>query len=170
MNYFIGQIGIFGFNFAPRGWALCSGTLLAITQNTALFSLIGTTYGGNGQTTFGLPDLRSRTPIMFGNLTSMGEMAGVENVTLTTSEMPDHTHTFEASNNVAKTIPLAGNVFAGGEVAGTAQNSYAAPPQNTALNPGSLSMAGGSQPHNNIQPSLAVNFCIATTGNYPSRN
>ena len=170
MDNFLGQIGIFGFNFAPRGWAECAGSILPISQNTALFSLLGTTYGGNGTTTFGLPDLRSRTPMMFGPQTSLGEMAGVENVTLTVSEMPAHTHTFEASNTNANSLAAGGHVFAGGFQAGNAANAYRAPPPNVMLNPASVSVAGGNQPHTNIQPSLAVNFCIATSGIFPSRN
>ena len=172
-SYFLGQIGIYGFNFAPRGWALASGTILSIAQNTALFSLLGTTYGGNGQTTFGLPDLRSRTPIHFDNNDPLGAQGGVENVTLGLNEMPVHTHLFLVTNTAADVLGEGGHVFAQGMTGNpaAATNTYfkgGAP--NTVLNPQSTSLAGGSQPHNNIQPCLAVNFCIATTGIYPSRN
>lgn len=169
MDYYLGQICVFGFNFAPKYFALCSGSILPIAQNTALFSLLGTTYGGNGQTTFALPDLRSRAPMMFGPQTSLGEMAGQETVTLTSSEMPIHTHSFEASSTPANSLPAAGHVFASGVVGGNPTNSYGTAP-NTVLNPNSVSLAGGNAPHNNIQPCLAVNFCIATSGAFPARN
>ena len=172
-SYFLGQIGIYGFNFAPRGWALASGNILSIAQNTALFSLLGTTYGGNGQTTFGLPDMRSRTPLHFDGNYPLGEMAGTENVTLLATQMPSHTHPFFNVNS-AGDVPAEGNhVFAQG-MAGSplaATNTYFKGGQpNTVLNAQSTSLIGGNQPHNNIQPCLAVNFCIATTGIYPSRN
>ena len=173
MNYFLGQIGIFGFNFAPRGWALCAGNILPISQNTALYSLLGTTYGGNGQSTFGLPDLRSRTPMMFGQQTSLGEMAGTETVTLLAQEMALHTHLMGATN-AAATIPgEPGHIFAQGQTGSPAHaeagyKGGATP--NVVLNPLAVTMAGGNQPHNNIQPSLGINFCISTTGYYPSRN
>lgn len=170
MDFFLGQIGIYAFNFPPRGWATCSGQLLPIAQNTALYSLIGTTYGGNGQTTFGLPDLRSRTPMCFGQLTSMGEMAGTENVTLMINEMPIHTHAMNVNNNIATAAGASGNVFAGGSHQSKQASSYAVAAGSVTLNPGTLSTAGSSQPHSNLQPYLAVNFCIATTGYYPSRN
>ena len=174
MNFYLGQIGIYGFNFAPKGWAFCNGQLLPLAQNTALFSLLGTTYGGNGQTNFALPDLRSRTPIGFGQNYSIGEMAGVENVSLTNPEMPLHTHPFMTSSVLGdETVILTNSVFAQGSTGappGTATNSYAPAPGNTMLNPMSVSLDGGNQPHNNIQPSLAVNVCIATTGYYPARN
>jgi microcystin-dependent protein len=170
MNYYLGQIGIYGFNFAPRGWALCAGTILPIQQNTALFSLIGTTYGGNGQTTFCLPDLRSRTPMDFGPQTSLGEPGGVEQVTLLVTEMPMHTHAMNVNNSLATAIPAAANVFAGAKSGTTAISGYASNPGNTTLAPQTVSMNGGSTAHSNIQPYLAVNFCIATTGQYPARN
>jgi microcystin-dependent protein len=171
MNYYLGQIGIYGFNFAPKGWAFCAGTILPIQQNTALFSLIGTTYGGNGTTTFCLPDLRSRTPMDFGPQTSLGEQAGVEQVTLLVTEMPLHTHTMNVNNGLAGAGQAANNVFAGGKGStGSAISSYAPAPGNTTLAPQTVSLNGGSTPHSNIQPYLAVNFCIATTGYYPARN
>ena len=170
MDYFLGQIGIYGFNFAPRGWATCTGQILPISQNTALFSLVGTTYGGNGQTNFGLPDLRSRLPMCFGPQTSMGEMAGVENVTLLTTQMPAHTHPWLTNDALATAKAIKDAVFAQGNEGGTAKNAYIVPAGNVTLNAQSISMAGGNLPHANIQPCLAVNFCIATTGIYPSRN
>jgi microcystin-dependent protein len=170
MNFYLGQIGIYGFNFAPTGWAFCAGTILPISQNTALFSLIGTYYGGNGQTTFALPDLRSRTPMDVGLQTSIGEIAGVESVTLGNSEMPAHTHPLGATGTSGDALAGTGHIFAAGFSAANPAKIWGAPPANTVLNPGSLSLVGGSTPHSNIQPSLAVNFCIATTGYYPSRN
>ena len=173
MNFFLGQIGVFGFNFPPKGWAQCTGSILSIAQNTALFALLGTTYGGNGQSTFGLPDLRSRTPIMFGPLTSLGEMGGVENVTLNTTEMPQHNHLVNALSTAGGVSKLDGHIFAecvdpGGQH--TARSFYGPGGNPALLNVGSVSMAGNSQAHNNVQPSLAINFCIATTGYFPSRN
>lgn len=170
MNYFLGQIGVFGFNFAPRGWALCAGSILPIAQNTALFSLLGTTYGGNGTSTFGLPDLRSRTPIDFGPQTSLGELAGVENVTLTSQGMPAHTHPMNVNNSLATEVDATGHVFAGSRGTSGAISGYAPSAPNTTLNPATIGMNGGSQPHSNLQPYLTVNFCIATSGIYPSRN
>jgi microcystin-dependent protein len=174
VNYFLGQIGMFGFNFAPRGWALCKGDILPVAQNTALFSLLGTTYGGNGSSTFGLPDLRSRTPMGFGNLTSMGEMAGVENVTLLITEIPLHTHHMNVTSQNADELKEASNSIFGaadtGALPGTPQLAYNSGPANMMLNAGTVSIVGQSQPHNNIQPSLAINYCIATTGTFPTRN
>jgi microcystin-dependent protein len=170
MNYYLGQIGVYGFNFAPRGWALCAGTILPIAQNTALFSLIGTTYGGNGQTTFALPDVRSRTPMGFGSQTSMGEMAGVEQVTLLVTEMPAHTHAMNVNNTLAAGAAATGNVFAEAKAGGVATPGYAPTVPSLTLNPQTVTLTGGSTPHSNIQPYLAVNFCIATTGIYPARN
>lgn len=170
MNYYLGQIGIYGFNFAPRGWALAAGNIIPIAQNTALYSLLGTTYGGNGQTTFGLPDLRSRAPMHFGPQTSMGEMAGVENVTLLITEMAAHTHAAGVNSGDATANAIVNNVFATGNVAGAGTPSYVPPQGNTILNPLTMPLVGGNLPHDNIQPCLTVNFCIATTGYYPARN
>jgi microcystin-dependent protein len=170
MNYYLGQIGIYGFNFAPKGWAFCSNTILPITQNTALFSLIGTTYGGNGTTTFALPDMRSRTPVGFGSQTVMGELFGVENVTLLSTEMPAHTHAMAVNNGPGTAKPIANNVFAQGTDGTNPLPAYIAPQGNLTLNPMTVSLSGNGLQHNNIQPCLAVNFCIATTGYYPARN
>jgi microcystin-dependent protein len=172
---FIGEIRLFGGNFAPRNWAFCNGQLLSIAQNTALFSLLGTTYGGNGQTTFALPDLRGRVPLHSGqgpglSPRTLGESSGTETVTLLASQMPAHNH------------GLAG--FAGEGGSSSPENSFIAEPVdgsgnvlpafsgigNTSLNPASIGAAGGSQPHNNIQPYLCVNFIIALQGIFPSRN
>ena len=178
MNYFLGQIGIFGFNFAPVQWALCNGAILPIAQNTALFSLLGTTYGGNGQTTFALPDLRSRAPIHFGNSAwgetfDLGEMAGVENVTLLSTEMPTHTHGMVATSQNGDAAKIDGHIFAQGASIATPTTNYPAyGPMSgpTSLNAQSVSLAGGSQSHSNLQPLQTINFCIATGGIYPSRN
>jgi microcystin-dependent protein len=165
---FLGQIAIYGFNFAPRGWAFCNGQILPIAQNTALFSLLGTTYGGNGQTTFALPNLQSRVPIQFGQgpgLSSydLGQAAGTETVTLNVNEIPAHTHTIAATDADAASNKPEGNVLASG-------GSYATTPNinmSAAMVPPS---GGGNQPHPNIQPYLALNFSIALEGIFPSRN
>jgi microcystin-dependent protein len=171
---FIAEIKMFGGNFAPRGYALCSGQLLSIAQNTALFSLLGTTYGGDGQTTFGLPDMRGRVPIGQGQgpgLSSrvMGELAGSETVTLISSEMPAHTHTHSAG---AVTGPGTQAGPAGARMAeSTARdNVYSTAAADTAMAPDTIGISGGSQPHNNMQPYLCVNFIIALEGIFPSRN
>jgi microcystin-dependent protein len=172
-NYYLGQIGIYGFNFAPRGWAFAAGQILPLAQNTALYSLLGTTFGGNGQTTFGLPDLRSRVPMGQGSNTTMGEMGGTETVTLLNSQMPTHTHTFGATNQNGNINGDGAHIFAlgmGGSPPSPANTYLSGGAPNVVLNPAAISFAGGNQPHNNIQPSLGVNFCIATTGYYPARN
>ena len=174
MDFFLGQIEIYGFNFAPRGWAQCTGAILPIAQNTALYSLIGTYYGGNGQTTFGLPDLRSRTPIGFDGNFPLGAMAGTENVTLVNSQMPQHTHLMSTLSTAAPDAKMDGHIFAQSVLPTTTpptpEKFYGPVVSTVTLNPGTVSMTGGTQPHPNIQPSLAVNFCIATTGIYPSRS
>jgi microcystin-dependent protein len=165
---FLAQIMMFGGNFAPRGWALCNGQILPIAQNTALFSLLGTTFGGNGQTTFGLPDLRGRVPVHAGqgpglSNVSLGEAAGNESVTLTQNQMPQHTHGVAASNGGSTASRPAGNVLAAG-------GSYASASDGTTMNPAMIGAAGGGQPHENRQPYLGVNFIIALEGIFPSRN
>jgi microcystin-dependent protein len=172
MEFYLGQIGIFGFNFAPVSWALCNGATLPISQNTALYSLIGTIYGGNGQTTFNLPNLQSRTPMGMGSQTTIGEMAGVENVTLLTTEIPTHNHLMQVNNALATKGTIAGDVFAAGvhATAPTGFSSYAPAAPNVTLAPQTISFAGSTAPHTNIQPYLAINYCIATSGIYPSRN
>jgi microcystin-dependent protein len=161
-----------GFNFAPIGWALCNGQLMAISQNTALFSLLGTYYGGDGRTTFALPDLRGRASIHQGQgqgLTPrvIGEESGEENVTLISTEMPMHTHLAQANSSANQTLPK--DMIWGGDSTGTlALYSNGAP--NSILNPMAIGLAGGSQPHNNMQPYLVMNYTIALEGVFPARN
>lgn len=167
---FLGQITFFGFNFAPRGWAMCSGQILPIAQNTALFSLLGTTYGGNGQTTFALPDLRSRVPIHFGqgpglSNYDLGQTAGAESVTLTQNSMPAHGHAAGVTQAPGTTTRPASKVPA---TAGAA--AYADASDGSTFNPTFVQNTGGNQPHNNLQPYLALNACIALEGIFPSRN
>lgn len=160
---FLSEIRIVSFGFAPRGWALCNGQLLPINQNQALFSLLGTTYGGDGRVNFALPDLRGRVPIHFGSHT-LGERGGEENHTVTIQEMPAHSHMFSASNATPTQGSPAGNMWA----SNTGAYSSAAP--DTAMNPASISNVGGSQPHLNTQPFLVLNFIIALQGIFPSQN
>jgi microcystin-dependent protein len=170
-NPFLGEIRIFGFNFAPRGWAFCNGQILAIAQNTALFALLGTTYGGNGQTTFALPDLRGRVPNHFGQgpgLSSydLGEVSGSETVTLTPSTMPAHNHFIACSSDDATTADPS-NAFPS---AFTSKIYAASPTPGKLMNAAMVTQVGGNQPHNNLQPFLTLNFCIALEGIFPSRN
>ena len=164
---FIGEVRMVGFNFAPAGWALCQGQLLAISQNTALFSILGTTYGGNGTTTFALPDLRGRVPAHPGGslASTLGQAGGLESVVLTTDQIPAHNHLMGSFNQATAAAPK-GNVFAGKPRRG--MDVYAAPPANVAIN--SNDIVGGSLPHDNMQPYLVVNFVIALFGIFPSRN
>lgn len=162
---FLSEIRVFSFNFAPRTWAQCNGQLLPINQNQALFALLGTTYGGNGQTTFALPDLRGRVPLHFGAGFSLGQRAGTESHTLTQSEMPQHIHTASAFSGLGNTSLPGGNLLA--DVAAKQYN----PPENlTALLPAVVTSVGGSQAHENRQPLLVLNFCIALQGIFPSQN
>ena len=164
---FLSEIRIFSFNFAPRGWALCNGQLLPINQNQALFALLGTTYGGDGQVNFALPDLRARLPIHVGNGHTLGERGGEASHTLGISELPTHTHTLQGSANTASsTSPANGNAYA---VA--LRPAYLAPATGSvALSAAAISSVGGSQAHQNTQPSLGLNFCIALQGIFPSPN
>jgi len=172
---FIGEIKMFAGNFAPRGYAFCNGQLLSIAQNTALFSLLGTTYGGNGQTTFALPDLRGRVPLHAGQgpgLSSyaLGQQSGVESVSLLQTQIPAHTHSVNASSagpSPALASPT-GNVLAAAARGAPPIFSPAAP--NTTMRADMIAPTGGSQPHTNIQPILAINFIIALQGIFPSRN
>jgi microcystin-dependent protein len=152
------------FNFPPKGWALCNGQFLPINQNQALFALLGTMYGGNGQTTFALPDLRGRVPIHLGNGFTQGQAAGEFAHTVTQSEMPAHTHTFGASQSNANTPVPGGNMF------GTSNNMYAAATNLTNVNAQTITNVGGSQAHQNMQPYLTLSFCIALQGIFPSQN
>jgi microcystin-dependent protein len=170
MDYYLGQIGIFGFNFAPINWALCAGTILPISQNSALFALLGTYYGGNGQTTFGLPDLRSRTPYGMGNQTPIGAQGGTENVTVLITQTPVHTHPMNVNAGPANETAAAAHVFAAAVHAGAATPGYGSGAPNVTLAAQTITTAGGSQPHTNIQPYETVNFCIATSGIFPPRS
>ena len=164
MDPYLGEIRMFAGNFAPAGWQLCAGQVLAIAENEVLFNLIGTTYGGDGQETFALPDLRGRLPLHRGNGFTLGEGGGVEEVTLTIQELPMHTHPFVASTNAGTTTNPPENLLAKGGAA------YIQDVGTAALNPASVSSAGGSQPHTNIQPYLCINFIIALSGVYPPPN
>lgn len=159
---FLGEMRIFSFNFAPKGWSMCNGQLLPISQNQALFSILGTTYGGNGITNFALPNFQGTVPMHAGNGHTLGQTAGEASHTLTTSEMPVHNHVVTASaangNTPGPGVPAAVN------------NVYGPPANLTPLDPSSLAAAGGSQPHNNMMPFLVLNVCIALQGIFPSRN
>ena len=168
---FIGEIRLFGFNFAPIGWAMCAGQLLPISQNTALFSLLGTTYGGNGTSNFALPDLRGRVPVSQGQglgLSSyiMGELEGSETVTLSAAQLPAHNHLVRANDSKGTTKTVAGNVLALGK-----KDEFAtAPDSSTVMNSAMIESAGEDEPVNNLQPLLVVNACIALSGIFPSRS
>lgn len=185
MEPFIGQIQLFGFSFAPVGWALCNGQLLPISQNTALFSLLGTMYGGDGVSTFGLPNLVGRVPIHFGNSLgfgyfTQGQIGGEISHTLITTEMPAHNHVVNSVLKVSSsdagihTPADTNSIAAAMDINGDTANSFIASAPNTQLNNGSIvssaGITGGSQPHNNMQPYLVVNYCIALQGIFPSRN
>jgi microcystin-dependent protein len=161
---FIGEIQVFAFQYAPKGWALCNGQLLPINQNQALFSLLGTTYGGDGRTTFALPDLRGRVPLGVGAGYTQGERAGEESHTLIAPEMPAHTHTPLASLAAASSPSPADATWTNMGTAGYAGNP------NTQMAGNAIVAAGGSQPHENRSPYLTVNFCIALQGIFPSRS
>lgn len=162
---FLGEIKIISWNFAPQGWAFCNGQFLPINQNQALFSILGTTYGGNGQTTFALPDFRGRAPLHRGSQNTLGTKAGQESHTLTQSEMPAHTHFAQASTQPGTVLTPAGNVLGK-----RASEPYHAPTNLGAMQPATISNVGQSQPHNNMQPYLVLNFIIALIGIFPSRN
>ncbi|MBO9592056.1 MAG: phage tail protein [Niabella sp.] len=173
MEPFLSMIVLFGCNFAPRGWAFCQGQILSIAQNTALFSLLGTTYGGNGQTTFALPDLRGRVPIGFGQGPGLsnyvlGQVGGTENVTLTINQIPAHTHALMATAEAGDTSDPTGAFPAN---TGALDKEYKQAPVNKiAMNAAAVETKGGSQPHTIMQPYLALNYCIALEGIFPSRN
>jgi microcystin-dependent protein len=167
---FLGEIMLVPYNFAPRGWAFCQGQILSIAQNTALFSLLGTTYGGNGQTTFALPDLRGRCAISSGqgpglSPYTLGEVTGSESVTLITTQMPLHSHIVNAVDDDATSSLPDGHSLATITPAG-----YASAMPNTTMDTRMIQGAGGNQPHQNLQPLLVLNYCIALQGIYPSRN
>jgi microcystin-dependent protein len=167
---FVAEIRIFGFNFAPKGWAQCNGQLLPISQNTALFSLLGTFYGGDGKSTFALPNLQSSAPMDQGQSAgtsdrTVGEAAGSQHVTLLESELPIHAHALNAVESTATERQPPSQLFAVGE----AMSFYRTAQPNTTMHPGILAAAGGSLPHNNMQPFLTLNFCIALQGVFPPR-
>jgi microcystin-dependent protein len=168
---FLGSMMAVAFNFAPKGWAQCAGQLLPINQNQALFALLGTTFGGNGQTTFALPDLRGRAAMSSGqgpglSNYSLGQIAGSESITLNISQMPLHAHAWMATSTTGSVILPPGNLL------GNAANFVASPPDAAAgnLNPGTITNIGGSQPHTNQSPFLVINWIIALTGIFPSQN
>ena len=161
---YVGEIRMVGFNFAPAGWAPCDGRLMSIVENEVLFQLIGTTYGGDGQTTFALPDLRSRVPMHQGSGHVIGEMSGAEQVTLTVNQIPAHSHVPQASSAGAATSP-AGNVWANSAALQFAAASSPLQP----MNAGVIGTAGGGQPHDNMLPYQAVNFVISLFGIFPTQ-
>jgi microcystin-dependent protein len=161
---FLSEIKIISFNFAPKGWALCNGQLLPINQNQALFSLLGTTYGGDGRVNFGLPNLQGRTPVGFNNGFVLGQIGGETAHTLSISEIPTHTHTFNGSSNGGGSALPLNNLF------GTFTNTYTGAAALTTLIPATVTNTGGSQAHINMQPYLVLNFCIALQGIFPSQN
>ncbi|WP_230772530.1 phage tail protein [Sphingomonas sp. Leaf4] len=171
---FVGEIKLFGFGFAPRNYVACDGRLLPINQYQALFSLLGTQYGGNGVQTFGVPDLRGRTPLHFAPATiSIGLREGVEAVPLTQGQIPPHTHQLSGTNQTATQRPVTGGAFANDvslPVDFFAPASTTPPAAKVVLAPQTLSSSGGSQPHNNMQPFQVLNLCIAVQGIFPSRN
>jgi microcystin-dependent protein len=162
---FLSEIRMFTFGFAPKGWAQCNGQLLPINQNQALFALLGTTYGGNGQTTFALPNLQGQVPFHMGNGHVLGERGGELSHTLTIQEMATHIHV-----NMVGSTALGNKGTPGGNVwAAAGANPYGTAPD-SAMNPASISSTGGSQAHTNMQPYLVLNFCIALQGIFPSQN
>ncbi|GGD83835.1 microcystin dependent MdpB family protein [Emticicia aquatilis] len=173
---FIGMIAMFGFNFPPKGWALCNGQLLSIQTNSALFALFGTTYGGDGRVTFGLPNLQGRVPIGMGQGAglspySQGEMAGTENVTLLSTQIPAHNHLMTASGDGPTQATAAGASLASqARTGGTMPTIYTNVSTSPVPMASATSMAGGNQPHSNMQPYLAINYSVALVGLFPSRN
>lgn len=160
---FLSEIKITSFGFAPKGWAECNGQLLPINQNQALFSLLGTTYGGDGRVNFGLPNLQGRTPVHFGSGFTLGELGGEQAHTLSISELPTHTHVANAANTAGNDPIPSGNYL------GQADNTYTAATSLTSLNTATISAVGGTQAHLNMQPFLVLNFCIALQGIFPSQ-
>jgi microcystin-dependent protein len=164
---YVGEIRIFAGNFAPAGWMFCEGQLLPISENETLFNLIGTTYGGDGQSTFALPDLRGRIPLHSGNGFTLAETGGVEEVTLTVSQIPSHTHPMLGSTNTSSNNSPTGNVGARVTIAGVFP--YGTDGPFGTLNPQAVTNVGGSQPHSNFQPYLCVDFIISLFGIFPSQ-
>jgi len=170
---YIGEIRMFGGNFAPAGWVFCDGQLMPISENDALFTLLGTTYGGDGQETFGIPDLRGRVPVHMGPINQIGESAGVEQVTLTIQQLPSHNHPMLAANSPSTTSqPGTATILADEGPAGiTSVFTYIAPggANQTPLSPQSIGPAGGSAPHDNIQPTLCINYILSLYGVFPTQ-
>jgi microcystin-dependent protein len=164
---FIAEIRIMSFSWAPKGWAMCNGQLLPINQNQALFSLLGTTWGGNGQTTFALPDQRGRVPIHVGNGYPLGQVGFEQAHTLTIAEMPEHVHGLTATTVAAASIVAVDNLLA---TAAATDPLYSTNTNTTAMAPSSIGIVGSSQAHTNMQPYLTVNFCIALNGIFPAQN
>lgn len=162
---FLSEIRIFSFVFAPKGWALCNGQLLPINQNQALFSLLGTTFGGDGRVNFALPDCRARTPIHVGSGHTLGEKGGEQAHTLSIAELPTHTHVVSGTNTNGTAIIPTSNLLAG-----SPNQLYTQPANLVALNAASVTSVGGSQAHLNMQPFLTLSFCIALQGIFPSPN
>ena len=161
---FLAEIRLMSFNFAPKGWALCNGQLMSIQQNQALFSLLGTTYGGDGRVTFGLPNLQGRVALHYGNGFTLGQVGGQTAHTLLITELPTHTHSaFGTGNNADNVVPT-------GNVLGGAGNMYGNATNLTTLQPATVGSLGGSQPHQNMQPYLVINFSIALQGIFPSQS
>lgn len=172
MEPFLGEVRMFGFSRVPRGWRRCDGSLLPISENDALFALLGTTYGGDGQTTFALPDLRGRVPLHMGqrpgSVYQLGQTGGAESVTLVPQQLPSHTHAYQATTQLASTSSPGPTVQLGALESG---NMYATDgPASVALAADSTTVTGGSQPHDNLMPTLTVQFCIAVQGIFPSQN
>jgi microcystin-dependent protein len=163
---FMAETRVFSFSFAPRGWALCNGQVMPINQNQALFSLLGTTYGGNGQNSFALPNLQGRTPIHMGAGRVIGEASGAASHTLTQAEIPAHTHAVTASASAGNLTIATGNLLA----SGSPQHFHAVDNNLGAMHASTISNVGGSQAHENRQPFFSLNFCIALQGIFPSRS
>lgn len=176
MDPYVGEIRSFGFNFAPYGWAFCNGQLLPIGQNAALYAILGTTYGGNGQTTFGLPNLQGQVPMHWGNkagfVTTIGEVQGTSTVTLSQAQLPMHTHQINAATASTGAERSAAPTNSSFLSASKGEAIYLPPPvaPNATFANNAITPNGGSQPHENMQPYLAINFCIALEGVFPSRN
>ena len=161
---FLGEVKIVSFGFAPKGWALANGQFLPINQNQALFALFGTMYGGNGQTTFAIPNLQGRCAMHQGAGFIVGQQGGSESVTINQSQMPQHLHFIQAVSDVADAVVLAGNYLGG------VNNGWRPPSSLVAIDPGTITTVGGSQPHENMSPFTVLNFCVALQGVFPSQN
>lgn len=174
-NPFLAEVRIFTGNFAPKGWALCNGQLMPISQNTALFSLLGTTYGGDGKSNFALPNLQGCAPMQAGqgpglSLRDLGETAGEQTVTLLQTEMPAHSHSAQGSTGSTQTTPVSNSWASGAKLGGGNLYVPSTPASNVQMSPFGTSVAGGSQPHNNMPPFLGLTFIIALQGVFPARS